>query len=192
MVNISELGNLQPVETIKLDSSYKSASTGFIMPQAGRYTVQSPESFQDSSFGATKAGNLSVTLDPTIVGPTNAGTKLRFVKVSAKPFPRDGGMVSQVADYLRAVGFTGEVPGDPQALADLVAQTGGAQYEAVIDWEARHAATNFTVKGMRNFPSDGNGGHQSWVNHPTEKDAEGKPLRLRANLVVARYIPRTI
>lgn len=192
MINISELGNLQSVEAIKLDDTYKTQSSGFVMPKSGRYSVKSPESFSDTSFSATRAGFLSIQIDPEITGPSSAGITVRYAKISAKPFMRNGSTVSQVADYLRAVGYTGSVPGDPQELADLVAQTAGAQYEAVLDWEARHTSTGFKTKGMRNFPSDGNGGHQSWVEHPTERDAEGNPLRLRANLVIDRFIPRTV
>lgn len=195
MADISSLGGLAPVDTLDGDT-YKTQSVGFTMPKAGRYTLRSPESFPATAFGKTQAGNLSIQIDPTIVGPTSEGLTVRFTKISAKVFERGpGNKVSQVGDYLKAVGYQGNVPGDPQEIANLVEQTAGAQYEAVLEWEARHSASGFKVKGMRNFPSDGNGGYQSWVNHPTETtlDGEGKqvPLRLRANLVVDRYIPRT-
>lgn len=195
MADISQLGGLNPVETLT-DSMYKTAKVStFSMPKAGRYTLRSPESFPATAFGKTQAGNLSVSIDPTIAGPTNEGTQIRYARVSAKVFDRDGGKASQAGDYLKACGYSGEIPGDPQEIANLVEQTAGAQFEAILDWEATHRASGFKVKGMRNFPSDGNGGYQSWVNHPTETtmdDAGNKvPLRLRANIVIARFLPKT-
>lgn len=198
MADISQLGGLVPADSLKLDDTYKAQSSGFTMPKAGRYTLRSPESFPATAFGKTNAGNLSITIEPTITGPSSEGLTVRYARISAKTFDRpkgSGNTVSQVGDYLKAVGYTGEVPGDPQEAANLVEQTAGAQYEAILEWEARHGASGFKVKGMKNFPSDGNGGFQSWVNHPTETvlDETGKrvPLKLRANLVIDRFIPRT-
>ena len=67
--------------------------------------------------------------------------------------------------------------------------TANAIYEIEADWRAYNKNTGFSLEGMNRFPSDGNGGHLPWVEDPTEKDDEGKPVRLRANLVVSRYIP---
>lgn len=187
--DISQIGNLQPVQPLDMDT-YPEQKSGFQLPKAGRYTVRAPESFPQTAFGATKAGALSAQIDPTIVGPTNEGFTVRFTKISAKTYERNGIPVSQFGDYLRATGVTGTIPGDAQGLAEAVERTAGAVYDVELDWEARHTPTGFQVKGMRNFPSDGNGGHQSWVTHPTEKDDQGNPLRLRANVVVRRYIPQ--
>jgi len=198
MADLSNLGELLPTSTLD-GNTYKTQTTGgFQLPKAGRDTLRSPESFPATSFGKTNAGNLSITLDPTIVGPSNENFKPRFIKVSAKLYERpkgSGNEVSQAGDYLKSVGYTGNIPGDPQELANLVEQTAGAQYEAILDWEATHRASGFKVKGMRNFPTDGNGGYQNWVAHPSETvmndKGEKEPLRLRANIVIDRFIPRT-
>lgn len=186
MADISALGVLEPAAPLDLNQ-YKSA-TGFQMPKAGRYTLRSRDSFDATAFSRTRAGQLQADIAPTIVGPTNEGQQIRFCKVSAKTFERSGQQVSYIGDYLKACGVTGEVPADPQEIANLVESTAGRVFEADLDWEANHYPTGFQVKGMRNFPSDGNGGFQSWVTHPTEKDADGSPLRLRANLTIRRYI----
>lgn len=186
MIDISALGQLQPSEPLDLNL-YKSASSGFQLPKAGEYFLRAPE-FSAENFSKTRAGNLLVQIDPTIVGPSNEGFELRRQRFSAKTFDRDGAQVSYLGDYLKACGFTGEVPGDAQLLADLVATTSGLVYNAYCDWEANHYATMYSVKGMTRFPSDGNGGYQSWTTHPTEKDADGSPLRLRANLGIKRFI----
>jgi hypothetical protein len=195
MADISGLSGLTPMESIKLNE-YKTQSTGFQMPEAGRYTLQSPESFPAEAFTSSKSsGALLADVSPTIVGPTSAGIQIRRVKVSAKVYDRDGGKASQIGDYLRAVGYTGDIPGDPQAIANLVEQTAGATYEANVDWEAAHFASGFRVKGMRNFPTDATGKRQSWVNHPSEtvtnpETGATEPLRLRANLVITKFIPK--
>lgn len=190
-VDISSLGNLEPAKPLDL-SIYPDARGGQSLPKAGKFVVRAPESFPTSAFSRTKSGgNLSARVDPTIIGPSDEGYTIRFVNVSAKVYQRDGKDVSQMGDYLRAFGITEELTGDPQQAANLIASTAGQTYEVIADWEARHGATGFKVAGMKNFPSDGNGGFQPWVQHPTEKDAEGNPLRLRANLTVKRYIARS-
>lgn len=187
MADISGLSGLQPVEQINLDI-YKDASSGFQMPTAGIYNLRAPESFPATSFRATQKGALSAQVDPTIVDGPFEGTVVRFARVSASTFERGGTKVSFMGDYLKANGLRGEVPGDPQVLANLVEATAGRTYQGELDWEARHNASGFSVKGMRNFPKGADGAYQPWVNHPTEKDAEGEPLRLRANLVIRRFI----
>ena len=190
-VDISQLGDLAPVKPLDL-SVYPDAKGGREIPKAGRYTVRAPESFPSTAFGRTKSGgNLSARVDPTILGPTNEGFQVRFTNLSAKVYQRDGKDVSQMGDYLRAFGITEELTGDPQQIADLIAGTANQTYEILGNWEARHLATGFQVKGMANFPPDGNGGFQPWIQHPTEKNAEtGEPLRLRANFVVTKYLAK--
>lgn len=185
-VDISALGNLQPAESLDMEM-YKSASGGFQLPKAGEYIMRAPD-FTAENFTATKAGLLKADLSPTIVGPSNEGFQLRRQSFSAKVFERDGAKASYIGDYLKACGVRGTVSADPQELADAIAGTSGTAYRAYVDWEANHYSSGFSVKGMKNFPSDGNGGHQQWVVHPTEKDADGSPLRLRANLSIKRFI----
>lgn len=189
MADISQLGNLNTAEPLNLDM-YADVKTGASLPPAGRYAVQAPPSFPATAFGRTNAGYLSAQVDPTIVGPSHEGYTIRFTKVSAKPFKRSGKEVSQLGDYLRATGIGGEVDGSPQAQADAVESTANQVYEVDIDWRAYNKQTQFVLEGMKNFPSDGKGGHLPWCVDPADKDEEGQPKRLRANLTVTRFIPR--
>jgi len=187
MANISSLGNLVSTDSLDLDDYKESTPTPFRMARAGRYTLRAPE-FTDEAFTSTRENYLQARIDPTIVGPTNEGTQIRYSNVSAKTFERDGAQVSFAGLYLRACGHKGPIPGDPQALADLIASTSNQTYDAQLDWEANHRATGFKVKGMKNFPKGADGEYQSWVDHPTEKGADGQPLRVWANLVIKRFI----
>jgi hypothetical protein len=189
MADISALGTLVTAEPVDLDNYKDQRGPARGLPKAGVYTVRAPESFPAEAFGATQKGYLKIQVDPTIVGPTNEGYTIRYTSISAKPFDRDGSQVSQVGDYLRGLGIRAKITGDPQELADLVESTAGATYEVYADWVAEHRGSGFKLKGMKNFPTDAAGEPQSWIEHPSEKDAEGHPLRLRANLVVSRFIP---
>lgn len=188
MADISTLGDLNSAEPLDLDM-YADVKVGPTLPPAGRYTVRAPESFPATAFGRTKAGYLSAQVDPTIVGPSHEGFTIRFTKVSAKTFRRGDKVVSQIGDYLRATGITGEVEGEPQAQADAVEQTANRIYEVMVDWRAYNKNTQFVLEGMKNFPSDGKGGHLPWCTDPNATDEKGEPQRLRANLVVTKFIP---
>ena len=160
------------------------------IPPKGRYTVRAPEAFGADAFGATKAGFLSVRVDPIIIAPAaNEHYTIRYTKVSAKPFNRNGVRVSQVGDYLRATGRRQNVSGNPQEIADAVAETANSVFEINADWRAYCKGCQFSLEGMQKFPSDGNGGHVPVVTCPTCKDAEtGLPLQLKGNLIVTRYV----
>src|SRR5437870_2229165 len=120
MADLSLLGGLQPIEQLDLDGSYAVAKESqFHLPPKGVYTLRAPDSFPAAAFSRTKGGSLQVQVDPTIVGPTNDGYTVRFVKVSAKVFDRSGQKVSQVGDYLKAVGFSGILRTE-QDVADAV------------------------------------------------------------------------
>lgn len=190
MINISSLGNLTPVDPLNLsDGTYKDMEAGFRMPDAGRYTLRAPDEIPSTAFSSSQKGALAAQIDPVITGPTSEGLTVRFTKIYSTVYERKGVKVSGIGDYLRACGFKGQLPGDPQAQADAIAETAGRIYEAELDWEARHRESGFTVKGQRNFPKGPDGRPQPWVEHPTEKDPDtGEPLRLRANLVVRRFI----
>jgi hypothetical protein len=188
MADISFLGELRPVEPLDLDQ-YADNKDFAGLPKAGRYVVQAPDSFPSTSFSRTKAGALSAQVDPTILGPTNEGYKLRFVKVSAKVFKRGGLSVSQLGDYLRAVGVRGRFA-DEKAQADAVESTANQTYQVDVDWRAYNKDTGYSLEGMERFPSDGNGGHQAFCLDPVAKDENGEPVRLRANAIVTRYVPR--
>lgn len=179
-------------EPIDLDVYPEARQATFSLPAKGRYTVRAPESFPSEAFRATAAGALSAQIDPTIVGPSHEGFTIRFTRVSAKTFTRgkgeNGRTASQLGDYLKACGQTGKVPGDPQEQANAVEKTANSTYEVEIDWYARNSNTGFMVKGMENFPPDGNGGYLPYVIDPDDKDEKGQPKRLRANLEVTRFI----
>jgi hypothetical protein len=189
MADISALGNLNSAEPLDLDMYADVKVGGAGIPPAGRYTVRAPETFPATAFGRTNAGYLSAQVDPTIVGPTSEGYTIRFTKVSAKSFRRGDKFVSQLGDYLRATGETGAVDADPQAQADAVERTAGRIYEVIVDWRAYNKETKFVLEGMKNFPTDGKGGHLPFTTDPVAKDENGEPQRLRANLVVTKYIP---
>jgi len=183
------------VEPLDLDNYADVQESTFRLPTKGRYQVRAPESFPDEAFSRTKKTNaLSVSIDPTIVGPTNEGFQIRYTKVSATPFKRkENGVettVSQLGDYLRANGITGVIRTE-QDLADAVVATASRTYEVVIDWRAysKKDGIEFKVEGMESFPKNEDGTYQSWVAHPRMKDEEGNPVRVRANLVVDKFIP---
>lgn len=188
MADLSHLGGLNPVEALDLANYADNKESTFRLPAKGRYTLQAPDSFPPAAFTRTKAGALSVQIDPTIAGPTNEGLTVRFSKVSAKPFKRDGVTVSQVGDYLRACGFRGTLSNE-QEIADAVEATAGSIYEAVLDWRAYNSKTGFSLQGMTRFPKLSDGTYQSWVEDPTAKDENGNPVKVRANLIIDRFIP---
>lgn len=180
---------MNPVEPLDLENYADNRESTFSLPPAGRYTVRAPESFPAASFGRTAKGDLSAQVDPTIVAPSHEGYLLRFTKVSAKPFQRGSVKVSQMGDYLRACGIRTRIT-DEQGLADAVETTANLLFEIDAEWRAYNKNTKFSVEGMSRFPSDGQGGHLPWYPDPTEKDESGEPVKLRANLVVSRYVPK--
>lgn len=191
MADISSLGNLAPSEPLNLDI-YADVTASRPFPRKGRYTLRAPESFPAEAFGSTKAGSLSVQIDPTIVGPTNEGFTLRFIRVSGKAFERKGIKVSQIGDYLRSCGVRGQLT-TAQDQADAVEQTANLTYDAGIDWRVYgkghgEGGQDFVLEGMENFPSDGKGGYLPYVPSPTKVDeVTGEPIMLRANLVITRF-----
>lgn len=188
MANISQLGNLNTSETLD-ESTYAAASgSTFRLPRKGKYTVQAPE-IGDTAFGASKAGYLTAQIDPIIVGPEGEGLQIRYTRVSAKTFDRGKGKASQMGDYLRSCGVT-TIPGDPQALADAVQATSGRTYEVMLDWRVFNKNTGLTIEGMENFPKDADGNPLPYVTDEKDINPEtGEPKRLRANLVVTRFLP---
>lgn len=187
MADLSALGNLQPVEPLDLENYQANRKSKFQLPAKGKYTLQAPDSFPAEAFSRSKSGSLAVTIDPTIVGPSNAGFKLRYTKVYATTWKdKSGRTVSGIGNYLISNGVKA-VLADEQALADAVESTSGRIYEALIDWKAQR--NGFEVKGMENFPKNEDGTYQSYVNHPTEVDEEGKPRRVFANLEIVYFIP---
>ncbi len=187
MADLSHLGGLNPVEQLDLDNTYQVAKEStFSLPTKGTYVLRAPDSFPAAAFSRTKANVLAVQIDPTIVGPSHEGFTVRFVKVSAKVFDRNGSKVSQVGDYLKACGFAGTLS-DEQQIADAIESTAGKTYQAKLDWRAYNKRTGWTLEGMERFPKTADGTYQSWVIDPSEvgkTDENGRPLRVLANLTI--------
>lgn len=189
MADISQLGNLNSAEPIDLDM-YPEAKESPSLPRAGRYTARAPESF---AFAATKTNFLSAEVNPTIVGPTNEGYTIKYTRVSAKPFERDGKPLSQLGLYLKACGLSGTVAVTPQEQANAVEQTANRVYQIDVDWKAYNKNTGLTVEGMKNFPANGSADtHQPWVEDKNDPDENGKPRRVWANLQVKRFLPVSV
>lgn len=195
MADLSHLGGLNPVEQLDIDGTYpETKESTFQLPPKGRYTLRAPDVFPQAAFGTTKAGALSVQIDPTIVGPQNEGFTVRFTKVSGKVFQRDGKPASQIGDYLTALGFKG-VLRDVDDIASAVESTAGQTYEANLDWRGYNKRTGWSIEGMERFPKLADGTHQSWIVDPTEVgkvDENGRPLRVLANLQIpfGGFIPQ--
>jgi hypothetical protein len=174
-------------------------------PTKGKYTLQVPTDLTpEFAFGATKAGNLSVTVDPVIVGPTNEGFQIRYQKLSAKTFPETVGrgsaneqqrMTSQIARFLAACGDYRSLTGDPAQAGQAVIEQAGKTFDALVDWRAYNKRTGEAVSGMENFPKNSYGEPTPWIEdaedlQPDPKTGEMKPRRYRANLEIVRYLPR--
>lgn len=187
MADLSHLGGLNPIDQLDLDGTYPGAKQStFQLPAKGEYTLRAPDSFPQTAFGRTKAGSLSVQIDPAIVGPTNEGFTVRFVKVSAKVFDRNGAKASQTGDYLKSCGFSGVLKSE-QDIADAIEATANQTYQAKLDWRAYNKRTGWSLEGMERFPKLADGSYQSWVIDPSEVgklDENGKQLRVLANLTI--------
>lgn len=186
MADLSHLGGLNPVESLDLANYADNKESSFRLPAKGVYTMQAPSNFPSTAFTRTKGGSLQIQVDPTIAGPTNEGTVVKYVKVSAKTFDRSGVKASQVGDYLRAVGFR-DTLGNEQAIADAVEATAGAIYQAKLDWAAYNKRTGWKLEGMEKFPKNADGTYQPWVVDPAEvgkTDDQGRQLRVFANITV--------
>lgn len=201
MADIGHLGGLQQTEALDLGNYADVKESSFRLPAAGKYTLRTTDSFPQASFGRSKAGALSIQIDPTIVGPAHENFTIRFTKVSAKTFDRNGKRVSQLGDYLRAVGNTSTFTNE-QEQADAVEASAGALFDAQLDWRAYNGATGFSLQGMHRFPKNEDGTYQSWAPDPNDYekdetgavklDAKGNKInkRVRANLVVEKYYPK--
>jgi len=188
MPDISALGELKDIQPLDLENFKEVQKPRFTFPRKGTYTLQAPESF---TYSRTNNGDLSVDVSSTVLGPTNEGLKLRFQRLSAKPFANQP-EISQVGMYLRAFGIKQKFTNEQELIA-AIESTANRPYQAVLDREANHFATRFVLRGEDKFPKDENGEPQSWVEHPTELGADGKePLRLRANVVVTKYVSAVV
>lgn len=198
MADISSLTNLQTTEPLDLPM-YASAKPSKPFPKAGRYTARTPEAFPPESFGESKAGFLTVDVSPTIVGGEYDGYKIPYTKVSAKTWKnKDGVTESQLGRYLKACGVNEVVEGEPQKQADAAEATANQLVAIDVDWLARHNATRYELKGMKNFPIGADGQPTRFValdgkdGRPEVKDPiSGEPVTIRAFLEVVRFSPLT-
>ncbi len=189
MADLSSLGGLQDVEMLDLENYADVKESTFRLPAAGRYTLRAPDSFPQAAFTRTQKGALSIQIDPTITSGEHEGFTVRFTKVSGTVYNRDGKRVSQIGDYLRANGFKGQLKTEADQ-ADAVEQTANQTYEADLDWRVYEKATGYSLEGMSRFPKNPDGTYQSWIPSQTEKDENGEPKKLRANLFVRKFIPK--
>jgi hypothetical protein len=194
MADISSLTGLLPVESaldLGTDYAVNAPRKGFQLPKRGVYTLQAPPSFSSEAFGVSNAGALTAQIDPTIADGPHAGYTLRYIKVSAKPYLRKGQTVSQLGDYLKACGVSG-IFTTPQDLADAVELTAGTVWQGELDW--RIYKDGISIEGMEKFPpvldeeGKATGTFQPWVNSPIQKNPDGSPKRLFANLYVRNFL----
>ena len=196
MSDISHLGGLNPIEQLDIDNTYPVAKEStFQLPPKGVYTLRAPDSFPSAAFGATKNGDLSVQIDPIIVGPTGEGMVVRFVKISNKAFKRGNQNASQVGDYLAACGFQGSLR-TLDDVVEAVESTTGILYKAKLDWRAYNKRTGFSLEGMERFPKKEDGTYSSVLVDPAEvgkTDETGRQLVVFANLTIpfGGFIPST-
>jgi Protein of unknown function (DUF669) len=183
MPDISALGELKQIEPLDLSSYVDNKRSEFKLLPKGEYDVQAPEKFD---YTRTQKGDLSIDISPKVI---ESGVQLKYSRISAKQWKnKDGADKSQVGDYLRAFGRRDKLTNELE-VSQAIESTANLTYKVFLDWEANHGKTRFRVKGMTNFPKLADGTYQSWVEHPSEKNPDGTPLRLRANLVITNFVP---
>jgi hypothetical protein len=196
MADLGHLGGLNDVEQLDLENyaDVKESKGGFRLAPKGVYSLQAPDTFPQAAFGRTGKGALQIQIDPTIVGPESEGKVVRFIKISATTFNRNGVKVSQIGDYLRSHGYKGQIRNE-QELADAVEGTAGQVYQAKLDWRAYNKRTGWSLEGMERFPRNEDGTYQPFVVDPAEvgkTDENGRQLVVFANLYIplGGFIPR--
>ena len=200
-MNMASIGdfNIAPTDTVDIASTYPAKAAGSRFPAKGWYTLRTTSEFTSESFVPNKANTaLTFQINPTVVGPTNEGYQLKFNsgRISAKTYQRTdrksgkSSTVSQLSDFLKAVGYNGTVPGDAQGQADIVEMQAGKTFDALLDWRAYDPATQTEVSGMENFPADGNGGHLPYLLSESQTDDQGNPKKIWANLEIKRFSDR--
>jgi hypothetical protein len=174
---------------------YHSAKASKPFPAAGRYTARTPDAFPAESFGASKAGFLTVDVSPTISGGDHDGYTIPYTRVSAKTWTnRDGVEESQLGRYFKACGVNAVIDGDPQAQAEMAEATANTLVTIDVDWVARDKGTGYELKGMKNFPKNADGTSSRTIlldgkdGRPTSNDPiTGEPVAIRAFLEVTRF-----
>jgi len=164
-------------------------------PPEGKYTfIQGKPTFE-----ATNEGYLSASMDQVIELPEEyKGGRIGFDRISNKPFERQGVKVNMMTDHLRALGVTERCTTHVE-YATAIEAAEGKPFTAQVGWEGYcgHKGTEFevakgdyknafTIKGEKNFPPNGNGGHLSTIVCPKC----GQEVQARAK--ITRRIPATL
>jgi len=172
-----DLSNLKLVEEdIQLadDNSYVDASEFPPPLPEGAYDFTQGK----PTFNATAGGYLSAEMTQTVATGEFEGRIVTFDRVSAKPFDRQGVKVSMLTDHLRAVypvGAPERSARSNQEKAQAVEAAEGKVFKAIVQWDGYcgHKETDkegqaaFTVKGARNFPTNGSGKPAETMTCPT-------------------------
>lgn len=193
MADISALGNLAAAEPLDMDGYQLSTGAPKPFPRKGRYTLRVRDSFPAEAFGQSAAKALTVDISPTIASGPHEGFQIRFTRVSAKVYTRGNDKVSQLGDFLKAVGITGRLTGDPQDAADKAEQSANLTFDAYLDWRlfARGEGpdgADLVLDGMEAFPKDEAGNYVPYIKSKTKVGEDGQPVILRANLQIKRFV----
>lgn len=190
MADLSALGTLKPVEPLDLENYVvnRQATKKFQLPPKGKYTVQAPTEFPAEAFTRSNSGALGIDISPTIVGGAFDGFKIKYQRVYSTTWvdKKSQKTVSGIGNYLAANGVRG-VLSDEQELANAVESTAGRTFEVILDWKAKR--NGIEKSGMETFPINEDGSYQSYIDHPTEKDEEGRAKRVWANLDIVFFVP---
>lgn len=185
----SDIANMnQNPPTLDLGDEYpetRKRSEG--LPVAGVYTFRVREDFPDEVFSETQKGDLRVTIAPTIADGPRQGYILKFLDLNNTAFARDGRQVSFLGDFLKACGCRSKLVGT-DAIKTAVRSTAGQMFRGYLDWEAGRKGQEIHVKGMKNFPQNADGTYQSYVNHPSQRDAQGNPVKVWARLRITTFM----
>lgn len=152
--------NLTPLNAIDY-SNYKDGAAGSAPPPEGKYFGR-VGTIEESNFGATKEGNLKITL-PDVELVNNAegnGYKIRFASLSSKKYKNREG--SQMADFLRACG----IPVQPKTNEEMKAafkMASNRQFQFQGVWEAYNKDTQTNISGEASFPLGADGKRQSFI-----------------------------
>lgn len=189
----------EPYEDVKASSSKT--------PPAGRYNLTLPTEITVGAWPAKdgRPGSIELKMDPVVVsnpGGPGDGLEMRFITVSTRRI--GGANASSATDLLQRAGIT-TLPRTPSEWQDVAQQLAGQTIENVYcDWECRvpkgiddpntvrdflkekkfkvtdKKARKIVLRGMKSFPSDGNGGYVSKITF--DDGPGGQPLTLYANL----------
>lgn len=150
MADINDLKLTGDVATVDFDNYAEPSEFPPPVP-AGVYTLtQGKPTFEASKEG----GFLQAAINHKISGGEFDGIPVNFDRISNKTFERQGTKANMMVDQLRALG-NADRPTTHQEYATAIEAGEGRPFKAQLDWEAYCKACQTSVKGMRNFPSNG-------------------------------------